>query len=84
VGQSATTGQQPLYDVRVVPREGWFDMPDDWHATITRKSDGKQAIVTASWLWLLRWRTRRIACDRMFRRIDRHDRKIAQVKEFSV
>lgn len=60
------------YEVTVVPRDGMGQVADDWHATITRS----QAVCIARWRWLLRWRTRRAALDRDFRRLDRHAVKL--------
>jgi hypothetical protein len=71
----------PMYDVKIV-RRGHGQVGDDWHATITRKSDGKQAIQIASFRWLILRRTRRAALDRLWRRIDRREQAIAEVREF--
>lgn len=73
---------ESVYDVKVIRRDGDGQVNDDWHATITRKSDGKQTILTASWRWLVLRRTRRAALDRMWRRIDRRERAMAEVREF--
>lgn len=69
------------YKVKIIMRDGDGQVGDDWHATITRLSDGKQIVSIAAWLWLLKWRTRRAALDRAFARVDRHDTKLAEVRE---
>lgn len=76
--QGDVTGK---YRVRIVPRT--FSMTaDDWHATVERRSDGKQYVEIAAWRWLLRWKVRRAAIERNFRAIDRHARKMATVDEY--
>lgn len=74
---------RPTYDVRIVRRDFQGQTDDDWHATITRM-DGKQAIRISNYRWLIKRATRRKALDRLFARIDRHDAKMAEVKEFTV
>lgn len=78
-----TQSCSPAYSIKIVMRDGMGQVNDDWHATITRLSDGKQLVSIAAWLWLLKWRTRRAALDRSFARVDRHDAKLAKIRERS-
>jgi hypothetical protein len=70
------------YDVRVIARSSCMG-PDDYHATVTRRDDGKELVFIGEWMWLLRLRLRRSALDRAFRASDRHEERIARVREFS-
>lgn len=70
-----------LYDVRIVPRDGAGQINDDWHATVTRRSDGKEMLFIARYRWLIEWKTRREALDRHYRVRDRHDAKMARVED---
>lgn len=72
----------PAYEVKVIPRESYMTS-DDWHATVTRKSDGKQLIFISDFLRLLRWKIRRTALDRAFARLDRHEARMARVEEYT-
>lgn len=58
------------YNVDVVPREGQM-VPDDWHATVHRVSDGERLIFISRYRWILHLRLTRWALDRAFRRHDR-------------
>lgn len=71
----------PVYDVKIICRSGDGQVADDWHATITRRSDGKRAVEVASMAWLILYPTRRKALDRTFRWIDKRDQKMVEVKE---
>jgi len=71
------------YTVRIVPRS-FYMSNDDWHATVTRNSDGKELWFISDWLWLLKWKTRRAGLDRAFAWSDRYEAKLARVEEFSV
>lgn len=69
------------YDVRIVAR-GFQQSADDYHATVTRRSDGVALIWTAAWRWLLKWRVRRGALDRAFARYDERQAKLAMEEFF--
>lgn len=49
---------------------------DDYHATVTRLSDGKQLIFISNFKRLLTWRLRPKALDRAYRRVDKYERKV--------
>lgn len=70
------------YTVRIV-RRSLLMTNDDWHATVTRRSDGKELVFIAAFLWLIKWRVRRAALDRAFHRSDDYERKVARVREFA-
>ena len=42
----------------------------DWHALVTRQSDGKQAVVIRKWRWLFERALRTESLDKTFRRLD--------------
>lgn len=70
-----------VYDVTIVRRT--FQMTnDDYHATVTRKTDGAQLIFIARWMWLLHWSTRRAALESAFARYDKHQKSLARVRRF--
>lgn len=75
------TKENSAYFVEIVPRR-FVMSPDDYHATITRLADGEQLIITSWYLWYLRWRTRKGALKRAFRRHDRRERKLARARSF--
>lgn len=54
------------------------ELADDFHATVTRIADDEQLIFISARLWLLKWKTRKPALDRAFRRYDKRQRKLAQ------
>jgi len=68
--------------VRIVYRSSYMG-PDDWHATVTRRSDGKELVWISAWHWLLRWKLRRSALDRAFRRSDAYERKASRVRTYA-
>lgn len=65
------------YEVRIVRRD-LQQSPDDFHATVSRIADDEQLIFISSMLWLLKWKTRKRALDRAFKRHDKRQRKLAQ------
>jgi len=76
-------GGETRYDIRIIRRS--FQMtPDDYHAIVTRRSDGKQLVFIAAWRWVLRLKVRRAALDRAFAASDRYEEKVADVREFRV
>lgn len=72
-----TTLKQHSYHVKIVMRDGQGQVADDYHATVTRTSDGEQLIFISRWCWLLEWKTRRSALDRAFARSDKRRAKLS-------
>jgi hypothetical protein len=72
------------YHVKIIRRDGNGQTADDWHATVTRIEDGKQAILMSDWRWWIKRRTRRKALDRRFRAIEARERAMAETIEFRV
>lgn len=70
------------YQINLIRREFQGQAKDDYHAVVTRL-DGKQLIFIADWKWLVKWRTRRKALDRAFRRSDKHDAKLSEVEWYT-
>jgi chloramphenicol 3-O-phosphotransferase len=75
----SSTSEDSGYHVKIVMRDGMGQTRDDYHATITRLSDGLQLISISDYRWLLGWRTRRKAIERSFARADRHQEKLDRV-----
>lgn len=71
-----------VYTVVVVPRDGMGQVADDYHATVTRHSDGAQLIFISKWRIVLDWRTRSEKLDRAFARYDKRQAKLAEVHRF--
>lgn len=76
-------GMMKRYNIVIVRRE-FQQSSDDYHATVSRLTDGVEIIRTASWRWLLKWRVRRKALDRAYRRHDNHQRWLAKREEYTV
>lgn len=74
--------QTAAYNVRIIKRPSMMGR-DDYHATVTRNSDGKQLIFISDYLRLLRWKTRRPALDRAFARQARYEESVHKVREFN-
>lgn len=74
-------GMMKKYNVRIV-RRNFQQSADDYHATVTRLSDGVELIWTNKFRWLLKWHTRRRKLDRWFARYDKRQEKLAEVEEF--
>lgn len=56
---------------------------DDYHATVSRYSDKNQLVFISDWRWLLKWKIRRKALDRAYKRFDKRQRKMAEVERFN-
>jgi hypothetical protein len=72
------------YDIKIVRRQFWT-VSDDWHATITRRSDGKKLFRERTWLWLLKLELRPVSrLDRMFAAAERYEAEALRTVEWSV
>ncbi len=69
------------YDIHIIKRDGLGQTRDDYHATVTRSSDGAQTIVISDYLWLLKRRVRRKALDRLYKSIDKREKKFADSEQ---
>jgi hypothetical protein len=69
------------YHIKIVRRDFQGQTADDYHATVTRLSDGQELIWIASWKWLLKLKIRRGALDRAFKGFDKRQWKLSQVEE---
>lgn len=78
----AEEGMMAKYNVRIV-RRNFEQSADDYHATVTRLSDGVEMIWTNKYRWMLKWHTRRKKLDRWFAKRDKRQEKLADVQEFS-
>lgn len=75
------------YEVVIIRRDGQGQIKDDFHATVTRfsdhRSDEDTLLFMSDYRWLLKWKVRRKALDRAFRRYDKHQRKISNVERLN-
>lgn len=70
------------YHIKIIRRDGMGQTSDDYHATVTRLSDGQELVWIATWKWVLKLKVRRGALDRAFRNFDDHEWKLSEVEEF--
>jgi hypothetical protein len=71
------------YKIKIVAREGQGDDYDDYHATVTRISDGAELIWIATFKWFLKYKLRRANLDRAFFHYDRRKAKLLKTEEFT-
>lgn len=72
-----------MYSIKIVVRDHQGQLKDDYHATVTRHSDGKQLIYIAPWRWLLKIKTRRKTIERDFKYVDKREKKLAEVENIT-
>jgi hypothetical protein len=70
------------YHIKIIKRDFQGQTKDDYHATVTRLSDGLQLVWMADWAWLLKWKIRRGALDRAFEGYDKRKARLTEVEEF--
>lgn len=68
------------YFIKIVVRDHQGQIKDDYHATVTRLSDGKQLVYISGWRWVLKIQTRRKALDRDFKHAEKREKKLAKVE----
>jgi hypothetical protein len=62
--ETTTTGEgRKKYHIRIIRRDFQGQTADDYHATVTRLSDGTELVWMAPWKWLLKLKTRRAALE---------------------
>lgn len=72
--------EEAKYHVKIIRRQ--FDQTsDDWHATVTRLSDGMELIFINYLKWFLKLRTRRFFLDREFAYHDKREAEVDQIEE---
>lgn len=69
-----------MYSIKIVTRDHQGQIKDDYHATVTRHSDGKQLVYIAPWRWLLKIKTHRRVLERDFKYADKRAKKLAEVE----
>ena len=70
----------PDYHVKIIKRE--FSMTsDDYHATVTRLSDGIELVFIAPWKWYLKWMVRPKAIRKAFKHFDEYRTSFAKAME---
>lgn len=71
------------YRIKIIRRNFQCQLArDDYHATVTRISDGSELVWMATWKWLLKLKIRRRALDRAFEGFDKRQAKLSAVEEF--
>jgi molybdopterin-biosynthesis enzyme MoeA-like protein len=71
------------YVIEIVRRNGLGQTSDDFHATVTRRSDDVKLVYINRWRWMLKMRLRRRALDRAFRSYEKRQRKLAETEQFT-
>lgn len=69
------------YHTHIVMRNFHGQTPDDYHATVTRLNDDVQLVFFNRWKWWLKWRIRRRAIDRAFKRYDKRQAKLTVTED---
>lgn len=64
------------YEVVIIKRDGAGQSWDDYHATVTRSTDGEQLIFISDWKWLLKLKTHRRRLVRKYKYHDKRKRKL--------
>ena len=72
------------YEVKIIKRDGMGQTKDDYHATVTRLTDGHELIFISDWMWVMRRKTRRPSIERAFRRSDKRQLKLNRSHKFRV
>lgn len=73
-----------MYTVKIIMRDGGEQTTsDDYHATVTRHSDGAEFIWISTWRWLLKWKTRDKAVRRVFKSYDKRQKKLEKVEQIT-
>lgn len=75
--------QGGTYLVTIIRRD-MQQLPDDYHATVKRYSDGVELIWTSRWRWLLEQKLTPNRIDKAFAQYDKRQGKLAEVKEFTI
>lgn len=70
------------YVIEIVRRDFQGQTSDDFHATVTRRSDDTKLIFINNWRWVLKMRVRRRALDRAFKSYDKRQRKLAETEQY--
>lgn len=71
------------YHIRIIRRGGQGQTADDYHATVTRGSDGQKLVFISGWKWLLKLKTRRWLLKREFKSYDKYQAKLAKKETFT-
>lgn len=70
------------YHIKIVKRDFQGQTADDYHATVTRLSDGTELVWMATFKWWLKIKIRRGSLDRAFKGYDKRKAKLSEVEEF--
>lgn len=76
-------GEKERYHVKIIRRDGAGQTPDDYHATVTRLSDGTELVFINATKWILKLRTCRWLLDREFKYHDKRQVKLDEIEEFT-
>lgn len=76
--------EKEKYKVQIIMRDGGGQRYDDYHATITRISDGVALISISRWRWVLVRKTTRKKLDKRFAKYDERQKKLKQSWERDV
>lgn len=70
--------KEEKYEVEIIMRDFQGQTRDDYHATVTRLSDGEQLVFISDWKWMLKLKTSRWRLDREFKYHDHRKKKLAK------
>jgi hypothetical protein len=72
------------YNIKIIMRDGGGQTYDDYHATVTRLSDGEVLLWVNRWKWVLKLHLRRKNLDKQFAIYDKTKAKLAQKEEYKL
>jgi hypothetical protein len=72
------------YDVTIIPRAFQGGGKGDYHATVTRLTDGAELIFISNWKWRIEAKTKRRYIEKAFARYDKEQLKQGHTRKFSV
>lgn len=75
---------QEKYSIRITMRDFQGQIADDYHATVTRSSDGIELIWISGWFWFLKWQLKPRKIDRAFKRYDKRQEKLSRKEEYTI
>jgi hypothetical protein len=74
---------ETAYSVIIVPRS-FQEGKGDYHATVTRLTDGAELIFISNWKWRIEAKTRRRYIEKAFARYDKEQLKEGKTRKFEV
>lgn len=76
------TKEKEKYKIKIIRRD-LQQAGDDYHATVTRVSDGKQLVFISKFKFWLKFRTSRRLLDREYKYYAKREKKLAKTEELT-